>query len=309
MKNPITVGGPHGSTLFSERFETCIGAGEEKSFEELIPPHFREDEMLLYWKRESPFGRGDSRSPAKRPFPIETSRGCPNSCNFCMMGSFWGGWKERPLEVLKEYVRWLKEKRGVDELIILDDNVSLKKERFLQILEIFKEEEMRWRAPNGIYLPSIFDVEVIMAIRDSNCTGLSLPFETGVRTTAMEMNLGRKWIDPDDARELVSLLQDIHLTGFFIIGYPGEDEEDVRETLRFANSLPLNERHIYLATPYPGSSLYERVKQAGWLREGEPATYRNALIDTPWLSSKRLLQLFHEDRDMAIRRKEGKDET
>jgi radical SAM superfamily enzyme YgiQ (UPF0313 family) len=303
----VTIGGPHGSMLKIKGVRSHQGPGERGSFKDLFFPHPTEAEMSPYWRLESPFGKGDPRRPSRRPFPIETSRGCPNSCDFCMMNDFWAGWVGRDPEKIKEYLKWLRDERGIDEVIILDDNISLDRKRFLSLLEIFRKEGMKWRAPNGIYLRSIMQKEVLESLLNSNCTGLSLPFETGTQKAADLMTLGRKWLNPEEQKRLVSSLQDLHLTGFFIIGYPGETEEDVLESLSVANSLPLNERHIYLAAPYPGSSLYQKVKRMGWLKEEELATYRNASISTPFLSSERLLEIFNEDRNAALLRK--KNET
>jgi hypothetical protein len=295
---PVTVGGPHGSTLKSGAFKTHFGPGETESFEKLIPPHPSEESLLPYWKKQAPFGKPQSN----RWLPIETSRGCPNRCDFCAMGSFWGSWKARPLDMLEEYVRWLKFERDISEVIILDDNVSLEKERFISIVEMLTRYGVRWSAPNGIYLRSILDPDVITALRASTCVGLSLPFETANRETARAMNLHHKWLWPGEAQALVHILREkIPLTGFFIIGYPGETEEDVKETLKFANSLPLQERHIYFAAPYPGSHLYETCRRRGWLLP-EAATFRTACIETPWLSRSRLQELFNADRAAALAR-------
>jgi radical SAM superfamily enzyme YgiQ (UPF0313 family) len=140
----------------------------------------------------------------------------------------------------------------------------------------------------------------------STCWSLSLPFETGSESSASLMKLGRKWLFFEEAELLVNDLNimGIETTGFFVIGYAGETEEDVKRTLAYANALPLRNRHIYLAAPYKGTELYRTCLKNNWLIDG-PATYRSALIDTPFLSSKRLLSLFNEDREAALQRKKS----
>jgi len=63
---------------------------------------------------------------------------------------------------------------------------------------------------------------------------------------------------------------------FFILGYPGDDTESMLETLRFANSLPLD--YLSFTYPYPilGTPLYERVKDK--MMEGNPEPQQRGLV-------------------------------
>lgn len=297
----IIFGGPHGSTLPGG----WAGPGENYfdrtvTFGELDYPLFTEEEMEPYWKQDKPFGQKFSG----RWFPIETSRGCNHRCGYCDMPKFWGGWQPKAVEQIEAYVEWLKKKRGIDQLIILDDNISYDKERFLRIIEVFDRYDMSWTCPNGIYSRSLMDANVIDKL--GSAKALSLPFETGCARTAKTMRLGNKWLCFSGAFWLVAKLKErgIHTTGFFIIGYPGETEEDVKETLAYANALPLNERYIYFATPYAGTHLYDICMTGGYLKEPvEKATYKNPIIETPLLSRERLKELWTADRENALRRK------
>lgn len=272
-------------------------AGRKVLFSELEPPRFSGAEMFPYWISSRPFGRVTE----EKWMPLETSRGCPCSCSFCAMPSFWGSWEARPLEVLDDYLHYLARAHSIKQVIFLDDNVSLKKERFLHILESLKSLGLSWSCPNGIYARTLLDPEVAKEVLSSNCVSLSLPFETGNYRSASLMGIGRKYFPFEEARNLVeSFRGKVHLTGFFIIGYPGEDERDVRDTLKYANSLPLDERYIYFATPYAGTRLHEEALPFMEVPL-ENATYKVPVIGTPSLSRERLLELWREDRIQAGR--------
>ena len=51
-----------------------------------------------------------------------------------------------------------------------------------------------------------------------------------------------------------------------IIGFPGETEETAWETIKFVNSLNPDDIGFYVATPYPGTPMYEKVVTNGWLQ-------------------------------------------
>lgn len=225
------------------------------------------------------------------------------------MPKFWKGWEEKDLNLLNDYLLWLA-RENIHELIILDDNISLRPERFIDILHLLRSHAMSWSAPNGIYARSLLDQRVLKEVLDSGCLALSLPFEAGNPRSAKIMGLGSKYLTFDEATELVRWLRgSIKVTGFFIIGYPGETEDDVRETLDYANALPLHARHIYFATPYIGTRLHDLVMRKGYLGSSlEEATYKTPVISTPWLSRERLYEIWMEDRKLALEGKEGHDD-
>ena len=80
-------------------------------------------------------------------------------------------------------------------------------------------------------------------------------------------NLKRGWIDPDRIRSTVSYLHknDVRVSGFFIIGLPGETTTSARATLDFALSIPLSYAEFKVATPFPGTPLYEMAKKNNWI--------------------------------------------
>jgi radical SAM superfamily enzyme YgiQ (UPF0313 family) len=141
------------------------------------------------------------------------------------------------------------------------------------------------------------------ALERSTCWSLSIPFETGSERTAKLMSLGRKWMTREEGARLVGDINSkgIESVGFFIIGYPGETEDDVKITLDYANSLPLKRRFIYFATPYPGTKMYEKVKKEDWLIHGN-GSYKTPVISTDVLSVERLTELWRADREAALER-------
>ena len=303
------LGGPHGGLMKVDGVESYYGPGEtyflgkDVGFADLPYPRFSEEEMLPYWSEAKPFGLSPK---TERWMPVEFSRGCPNACRFCAMPSFWGKWQAKPLPVVASYLMWLSNRHEVREIIVLDDNISADRHYFMSMLGLFANHGITWSAPNGIYARTLLDPQVIVGLSRSHCHSISLPFETGCEASAEAMGIGKKRFTFGEAHMLVDWLkaEGIKTTGFFIIGYPGETEHDVKETLAFANALPLDARHIYFATPYRGTKLHEVCTVNNYIVHDErTATYKTPVISTPWLSRERLLELWKEDHDAALRRK------
>jgi anaerobic magnesium-protoporphyrin IX monomethyl ester cyclase len=95
-------------------------------------------------------------------------------------------------------------------------------------------------------------------MKDAGCVRVYLGLESGNDET---LRLMGKRVSVKEGTEAVRLFQQagIETAGFFIVGYPGETEDSIDETLALAVSLPLNEISINVPFPLPGSPLFSRV--------------------------------------------------
>jgi len=85
------------------------------------------------------------------------------------------------------------------------------------------------------------------------------------------LHIMNKQITTKQAEDTVRLCKKggIQTGAFFILGYPGEDEKTVSDTVRFASSLPLDYLSFTLPYPIPGTPLFERVQKDIVLEEWE----------------------------------------
>ena len=84
-----------------------------------------------------------------------------------------------------------------------------------------------------------------------------------------------------------------------ILGFPGETKESAWETVKLVEKLNPDDVGYYIATPYPGTPMYDYVKEMGWLKVHDFNKYdtANPIIETPMLSMKELKEI----RDQAFR--------
>jgi radical SAM superfamily enzyme YgiQ (UPF0313 family) len=307
----VVIGGPHGGKMpipISPFVTHHYGPGEDFlagkhiHIRDLALPNFSHDEIKRYWLKDSSFGYPLTH----KWMTLQTSRGCHGYCGWCTMPSFWGRWEGRDVNDISRYLDYLISYHGIVELLLLDDNVSYDRNRFISLIEAFDHHSMLWQCPNGIYLRSLLDNDVLEALKDSLCTYMALPLEAGNAESAKLMGLDEKWLSHDEATELIAKLREaipaIKLKGLFVIGYPGETEANVRDTFAYGNSLTLDERTFSIAQPHKGSRMWRTASDNGWLIDG-PETPRTSLIDTPMLCRHTLERLKREDRDAAIARR------
>jgi anaerobic magnesium-protoporphyrin IX monomethyl ester cyclase len=79
-----------------------------------------------------------------------------------------------------------------------------------------------------------------------------------------------------------------------ILGFPGETKMTAWKTIKFVEKISPDEVGFYnVATPFPGTPLYDMVKENGWLRVTDFDKYDTVspIFETPWLSMKELKEI------------------
>ena len=194
--------------------------------------------------------------------PIITSRGCTFDCGFCSAAKLKGRTvRFRTPELITEEIRLLKNKFGVKEIQIIDDNFAASKKHALSVCEsmIAYDLVMPWTCPNGIRVDTVDD-EIIDAMKACGCYSISFGLEAGSQNMLRRMN---KCLDLDKAVNTINSIarKNIQVNGFFILGFPGETREDIYETMKLANALPLARAHFMLFTPLPGCNEFDRISR------------------------------------------------
>lgn len=200
--------------------------------------------------------------------PIIASRGCPYNCYFCEATSLSGNRvRYRSVENLIEEILLLINKFGVKEIHFVDDNFTFNREYVLEFCDriLSKGVRLSFACPNGVRIDSI-DKELLSIMKKAGFYSLSLGIESGSQKVLDRIN---KKITIDDARKAVKLLNEegIRAVGFFIIGFPFEDREDIEKTIEFAKSLDLTLANFMLYHPLPKTVLYEEMKKNRLLKD------------------------------------------
>ncbi len=202
-----------------------------------------------------------------RFMPIMTSRGCGVGCTFCSAHCVWGKrYRRRSPENVIEEMRQLKSKYGIEELMFEDDNLTLDIKRAKKIFDSMIEEKFNffWDTPNGVAVFALTEF-IIMKMKESGCYQLNLALESGSQYVLD--NIIKKPLKLTKVKPLIKYAKEIGLSTsiFLIIGMPGETLEQVKETFRLAEELEIYNPFVSIATPYPGTELYDTCLKNGYI--------------------------------------------
>lgn len=196
---------------------------------------------------------------------IMTSRGCPHKCCFCASHCVHGR-NVRYIEtkVVIEEMTELIDKYGVKTFLIEDDLFFLKKERALEILGAIKSKNISIEFPNGLAVYAM-DRDIISLLKQCGTKSVSLAIESG--SERILKDIIHKHLKLKSVKPIVDILRefDIEVHGLFIIGFPGETEQDRQATVDFVKYIGFDSVSINIATPLVGSELYDICKQKGYL--------------------------------------------
>lgn len=257
----------------------------------------RDIDGLPFPERDKFWGLTDEEKMAVDVSYICTIRGCPYRCNYCASPFHWKRDKTQyrsPESVIGE-MRHLKDnywrvKKRYDfsasantkakgELIIednslvyfVDDVFTVKKERVKQILHSIIEQnlQMPWKceARTDHLTPEICEL-----MKAAGCVRVKLGFESGSEQMLKKI---QKDETKDDMRKGAQMLKNagVPFTAYFMAGFPGETDVDLKETIEFAREIDADYYSLSVLAPYYGTKLFADLASQGHELEKEPWEY------------------------------------
>jgi anaerobic magnesium-protoporphyrin IX monomethyl ester cyclase len=198
----------------------------------------------------------------KRPIAtVSTSRGCPNACEFCTTPQMYGGrWRARTPESVVAEIEHVHDDYGYRAIAFCDDNFTVSPRRVREICRLLIEKNL------DIWWWSFSTTTALLRNEDM----VSLMAKAGAKT----VYIGVESPDPETLRELkkdaavnapseaVALLKRNKLDIFasYILGGMNEDPAAILRTIKFARSLDTSIAQFSILTPYPGTALFEKLK-------------------------------------------------
>lgn len=198
----------------------------------------------------------------RRVTSMITSRGCPYGCTFCASSEFSGySWRARKPEKVVDEIEHIVNDYGFNAIAFLDDNFTLNPRRVMAICDeiINRGIDIYWWCFSRADI-LLRNEGMVKKMAEAGARYIFIGFESG-RQEFLEGH--KKKTRVSDAKDTINLLRKygIETHASFIIGGIDETVEMARHTIRFAKELSPEAAQFSILTPYPGTKLFEDVKE------------------------------------------------
>jgi len=198
-------------------------------------------------------------------FPIISSRGCVYWCDFCTTVRMFGRrYRMRTPKNVVDELQYLKKRFGANRFTFYDDAFTVDQDRVLAICREIKNRKLKieWDCETRV---DMVTKELLLEMKNAGCASIWFGVESGSQKVLDAM---RKGISPSQIVKAFKWAKEAGLitVAGVVLGFPGETKETIEETTKFIEKLNPNDVGYYIATPYPGTPLYNKVVEEGILR-------------------------------------------
>ena len=233
-------------------------------------------------------------------FHVLTTRGCPYPCTYCNAPNLSGKkLRHRSVGHVIEELKLFKERYGAKRFSIIDDEFTLSKKYATSFCEglIDAKLNLKWDCPNGVRMDSLYP-ELLQLMEAAGCDSLCVGIESGNERI---QQLIKKKVTVKTIKERAAMIagcSNIKITGYFMIGFLDETEEEIRDTINLACTLPLVRANFNVVIPIPGVELFDELLQKGRLKieniNWDTLTNDQVAFQRNHVTGKRLMQLQRE---------------
>lgn len=197
--------------------------------------------------------------PNKPTALVLTSRGCPFECTFCASHLFYQRRRRvrSPEKVVLE-VEEIVNKYGIDHLCFIDDTFTIGEKSVIHLCRLLqaKQLDLKW-----ICLGRVDTVTepMLHEMQKAGCQEIIYGIESA---SAAVLEKTKKNITLQQTERAVELTKSLgmRISLFFMFGNPGDTLESIRQTSKLARKLNPNFASFNIATPDPGTPIFESIK-------------------------------------------------
>lgn len=193
---------------------------------------------------------------------VSTQRGCPYTCRWCSTAVYGQSYRRRSPENVVDEIVWLQAHYDFDLIWFVDDVFTVSH----KWISAFRDELARRQVKiqfECITRADRLNEEVLGVLKESGCFRVWIGAESGSQRIidAMDRRV--------DVAQVRAMIQAARKTGieagtFIMLGYPGETEADIRETVQHLKESNPDLFTITVAYPIKGTGLYEEVQASSF---------------------------------------------
>lgn len=237
-----------------------------------------------------------------------TSRGCPFRCAFCANNTWGKTLRLRNPENVIEEIGLLMERYGYRAFMFFDDTMTINKKRMEILCDMLKELNIIYRC---FIRSDTVDKDILIKMKESGCVEVGMGMESGSQRILDIVDKGQTVEQNLRAAKWCKEIQ-IRVKGFFVVGFPGENKESVRETVEVMEKSRFDNFDITVFVPYPGSRIYREkdnydinfeTSYENYWYKGKPDCYKS-VVSTSSLTSEEIVKI-RDDIEKRFRSKKG----
>ena len=187
-----------------------------------------------------------------------SSRGCPYSCSYCDRSVFRKSFRFNSAQYLFDHFKYLKKHFGIKHVNFYDDQFTFHKKRVIKFCDLMISSKLKMSF-NCAARAEHLDLDLVTAMKKAGCWMISLGIETGDESLLAQH---RQNADLKMLKEKILLIKNagIRVKGLLMMGLPGETKESILKSKNYVYSLPLDDFNLAKFTPFPGSPIYQQIK-------------------------------------------------
>lgn len=226
---------------------------------------------------------------------ISTARGgCPYKCPFCSASFIWDGHRRprSPENIIKE-IRMVFEQRGATYIFFADDLFTVNKKWVQKLLELIKQLDypIKWGCATRV---DLVDEQLISDMANAGCCSIQFGVESGSQRILDSV----KGITKEQVLKVIKACKKagIKVASSFMVPFPQDTKESIRETKEFIKKLSDAGSQIYMSytSPYPGTRFYQNKEELGikiLTDKWDEYDAKHNIIETRHLSAKDIEEL------------------
>ena len=228
----------------------------------------------------------------KPSFGIITSRGCPGQCTFCK-GNFLGERiRFRSAGKIIEEIIFLQKNYGIKDITFYDDTFTKNRKNVRDFCSLILKNnlDLTWCCFSRV---DTVDFEILQEMKKAGCHQIMY----GVESADQEiLNNLKKRITLQKVEETVAATKKVGMEVrlAFMIGNPGDTEETVKKTIKYAVFLDPDVVTFNITTPYPGTEMFDWAEENNYLIHKDWARYdlSKPVMELPTISSEKVVDYY-----------------
>lgn len=316
----ISVGGPHPSALPEETtLESCFDSvvagegeiaflklrnslGEPRANKIIIGEKVKDINSLPFPDRSIfPIDKYKFTIDGVKATSIITSRACPFNCVYCDKSVFGNKVSQRSPENVIAEIEILIKDFGVRGFNFLDDTFTLKKNFTGAFCDLIKQKKLDiiWKCMTRV---DRIDEQLLTKMKDSGCVELVIGVESGNEGILKKI---KKGITKTQVIQCIAWAKKLGLRTktFFMIGFPWDTEETIKETINFAIELDPDASQFGVVTPFPKTELCKILEELDiqvstdwrdYLLKGDEINYAYTLPHLPKEALKKYVEVAYK---------------